>query len=246
MNKISKSIQHKYDIKIEEAKATLSKEVEVLKSELDERKTDIIALKASALSNLSQRQSLVFEKQVHAAEVVWEAKTSLANRSILVSYVSRIDWSSINQASSRNNGDQKMCKMLLESFDIKELKLVKANMAQPFVSPMVWAYFSAYRAIFADTYLRLKLIAEENSLIVLNNETTIELLKTTLPEQSEFIEEHRLNVYDQLLEHVSDKLLVEISTMLSGEDMDKASVKRAGEISKEANKVMELLVQETP
>jgi hypothetical protein len=60
---------------------------------------------------------------------------------------------------------------------------------QPFLSPLAWAYFSAYQSVVLGAYMDGRILADgvEDAGRFLNRGYARDLLKVTLPHQSEFI-----------------------------------------------------------
>jgi len=111
---------------------------------------------------------------------------------------------------------------------------------------MTWALFSAYRAVLLHPLFRFK-IAETgaNPKVLAKPDPVIDLVKTALPDFSEFLDEHGSAGLPHLVCMLEEKLLSEIRGNLSGSEEDARSVEKAAEIVKAAARVSEQL-QPTP
>ncbi len=244
--RLSSSIKHDYNKKLENIKNTFSQEIEILKFELEERKSELSSLKSSALANLTKRQALMFDKQVQSASRIWEARVNLGKGALVSELSSRINWDFVNENKTPDAGTQRICEEILKSFNVNDLSTIEVMKERPFVSPIVWAYYSAYQAIIVDAYLRVTLTSSGQSLSPIKTDFTSKLLQTTLPEFSASIKKHNTSLYPQLLDHISDKLLQEITNMLSGKEIDKATIESAHNINGLADKVRNNAAKKLP
>lgn len=112
---------------------------------------------------------------------------------------------------------------------------------KPFISPLAWAYFSAYRMVVTYYYATAKLLETgfKNSIELLNQQHIQDLLKAALPHQSKFIEEHKSACYHYLLDELENNLLDELKKILEGKATDEASVVQAKAIMEQVKKVDE-------
>ncbi len=64
------------------------------------------------------------------------------------------------------------------------------------------------------------------------------LLKTVLPHQSIYIDEHGPSGYPYLVQELEDKLLRELQAMLAATDIDRSNLEQAAEILKQSNQIL--------
>ncbi len=72
---------------------------------------------------------------------------------------------------------------------------------------------------------------------LLNKDAVANLVKAALPHHAEYIDKVGDAGYHYLLEEVEEALLVALREMLAGEETDRASVERAGEILRLASQL---------
>jgi hypothetical protein len=131
---------------------------------------------------------------------------------------------------------------LVNNFD----KEKTAMREQPFLSPLAWAYFSAYQSIVTSAYMEGRMLAEgvEDAGKLLKRHHAKDLLKATLPHQSDFIEKHDPSEYYFLLDELRDCLLAELRKMLEGQDVDRAAIDQAKQIAGAINQIDNDIVDE--
>ncbi len=125
------------------------------------------------------------------------------------------------------------------NFDLVSLDLSGAKLARPFLTPLAWAYYSAYSLaiIQAVAVMHVLKIGVDDPGKYLNLESANNLLKTVLPSQQEYIDKHGMSVHCYLLDDVEQLLLMELRNIQEGREDDKDNAQRAAEINKVVEKV---------
>jgi hypothetical protein len=201
---ITKGVQHRFDVKIEEVRAELRKNEERFKSDLRDKESEISALRASVLSGSAGRQSLLDKRRFEAVERVWTAVNDLAQLKLLSGMMAVLNF----KAVARESGSPKMQEFLSVigkgAPETKDLKLNVARHEEPFLPELAWAYFAAYRAILYGSYARFTVLRTglQDPVRFLTNEKTQTILKAALPHQSKFIDENEPEAYHYLLEEI--------------------------------------------
>ena len=100
---------------------------------------------------------------------------------------------------------------------------------RPFLSPLAWAYFSAYAAIVYSAFLRAKVLelGIKDASDLVDSEHVKTLVKTTLPHYEKLIDEYDIGILADLIDEIKDKLLAELRAMLEGADADEVALKRS-------------------
>jgi hypothetical protein len=101
---------------------------------------------------------------------------------------------------------------------------------------MLWASYSAYRAIVSQAVMRAYAIksgigAQDFS----DKKKMAELLKSVLPHQSEYVDKYGPGAYHFLVEEIESKIIEEIHLTISDVDSDEASIKQAAKILEISN-----------
>lgn len=238
ITRLTTSVRHEYDEKIEEIKSKLRKNEEELKAELKIKEIQIQALQNGALSGISNRQIVIFEKQVNAIELVWETVIALAPAKVVSSQMQVIKFES---AAKQASVDPKVLEMFsfITDANVEKIKFDKANKVRPFISPLSWAYYSAYQAIVMHAVVKMKMLKFGiDQVDLINNEHAINLVKAALPHQIHTIEKYGVDVLHILLDELEEKLLLSFQLMLKGQDLDNEHIQMASKIIKESELLM--------
>lgn len=125
--------------------------------------------------------------------------------------------------------------MIGGGFDVMKLDLSGAAKARPFVTPMVWAIYSAIHAVTMHSVMRWQVLKGGLGTEDFADHKAIEkLVVAALPHYAEHLEKHGPSVYYYVLEALDTRLLSEIQNMLSGVESDRASIEQAAEIVRQA------------
>ena len=131
-----------------------------------------------------------------------------------------------DQAAKRTPGEPKLRQFfdliakpsLVDSLD----KDRPAIHEQPFLSPLAWAYYSAYQAIVMSAYATARVLAEG----------------------LEWIDSNDPSAYDYLLDEIKDLLLLELRKTLEGREADREAVEQAKRIAEQLRKMEKYQAEE--
>jgi hypothetical protein len=137
-----KTLQHRFDQKLA-----------ITNSDLRAKEAEIVALREMVLSGRSQRQALLDKRKLEAVERIWASLTRLAplvgvSRSMRSIIFDEVAKRAPHDLKLRQFFDMIAKPSLVDSFD----KDHPAIHEQPFLSPLAWAYYSAYQAIVMSAY----------------------------------------------------------------------------------------------
>lgn len=124
-------------------------------------------------------------------------------------------------------------------FDLKKLDLSGADAARPFLTPMVWAIYSAIHAITMHGVVRwsvLKFGLGAKNLV--DDEKVAKLIKAVLPGHAEFIDKFGPSSYFNVLASLDSQLMIELDNMLAGKEVDKASIEQAVDIVNKSHSLL--------
>lgn len=234
--RLTKSVQHEFDIKIEEVRAELRTSEERFKAQLREKETEIAALRNGALSVLTSRQAALDKRRLEAVDQLWSAFNALTPARSITASMATFNFKTAAQRAENEPKLRQFFEMIGGDFNLKSLDLSEAVKARPFVSPMVWAVYSAIQAITMHGVMRwhvLKGGLGQNDFV--DHSVIKKLIITALPELSEYIEKSDPSAYYYVLEALDTRLIDELQKMLSGAEIDKASVEKAAEIIQQVN-----------
>jgi hypothetical protein len=109
---------------------------------------------------------------------------------------------------------------------------------RPFLSPMTWALFSAYRRVLnlpAAQVMVMRTGADQK--ILADPKTLLDLVKAALPHYSDYLDQFGTGGLSLLIEDLEEKLLAELVTSLESTASDEKSVTQAAAILKAVEKV---------
>jgi hypothetical protein len=237
--RLTKSVEHEFSSKLELLKAQLRESEERLKLDLRTKEAEISALRGGAISAMASRQMAVDKRRLEAVDQVWSAYMALSPAKQISTMMTTIIFEEAAKSSERDPKIREFFETIGAGFDPKKIDLSTAKKAQPFLSPMVWATYSAYSAICMHAVARWMVlrygVGDKN---LVNDDSASNLIKAALPHLGEYIDKYGPSGYHYLLEALEAKLLQEIQAMLSGSEADKASIEQAAEILKRSNEVL--------
>lgn len=222
--RVERSIQHSFDAKLEGLKATIR-----------ESDTQIAALRAGALSGLVNRQANVDKRRMEAVERLWGEAVAYGRYAPLAMLAGAMDIILKNAVGSGRDAQKtrEFAEMMLKSADLHEPKPMShgADMERPFLDPVCWALFSAYRqcAMYPAMLLQLAKVGVGPKILE-SSPAVLQALKAALPEHSEYIDKQGLSSLFHLLPSLQEKLLSALVGSLSGRESSDAAVRHAAEI----------------
>lgn len=239
ITRLTKSVSHEYDKKIENLKATLRQSEEAFKAELKTKESQIDALRSGALSGIVNKQAALYQRQILAVEQIWSSIVSLAPARYISGMVALIKFDVAVKEAANNPRFREMFAIMGGGFDLEKLRTIEASKSRPFISPLAWAYYSAYEAIVFHAVLKLKVLQSGLDKDFCDTEAITKLVKVALPHQTEYIEKFGPSGFHYLLENLESILLIELGNILRGEKSDKESIERAALIVRESENLME-------
>lgn len=105
---VSKSVEHRFNLKIEAVRSELRKSEEGFLSDLRRKEAEFVALRESILGGSANRQSLLDTRRFEAVEKVWTAVNDLARLKTLAAVMSRLNF----KAMAEDINDPRMQKFL--------------------------------------------------------------------------------------------------------------------------------------
>ncbi|MFZ6642111.1 hypothetical protein ACO0LL_20465 [Undibacterium sp. TC4M20W] len=234
--RLKKSVEHEFNKKIETVRSQIRDSEERLKAEIRIKEVEIAALRSGALSALASRQIALDKRRLEAVDQLWESVTALAPARGLVGLLSTISFEKAANETERDPKAREAIAMMGNTFDLSKLNSSGASKARPFLTPMVWATYSALLAVVTHSaMLWFMLKSGHGNEDFTDNEAVFKLIKVALPHYSNYIDEFGSSAYHYVLQALDGQLLLEIQIMLSGEEIDRASIDRAAEILKQSN-----------
>jgi len=153
--------------------------------------------------------------------------TALGPARGIAALMSTISFEKAASVTERDPNARKAFEMMGSAFDLKSLDLSGAAKARPFVSPMVWATFSALQAVVMHAVMRWHVLKGGlGNKDFTDNEAIAKLIKIALPYYSEYIDKFGPSAYYYVIEALDEQLLMELQSRHSGAEADKATLSR--------------------
>lgn len=238
--RLAKSIQHEFDHKIEKVRTEFRVSEEVLKARLREREGEISALRSGALSVLASRRATLDNRRLEAVDQIWSAFRALAPARFLATNLGAINFETTAELAERDPKVRQFFETLGGGFDMSKLDIGAAEKARPYVTPMVWAVYSAIVAV--TTHVTMRWIILKGGLgkrDFVDFSAIRALVVKVLPNYDAYLNEHGPAVYQHILQALEDRLLEELRSMMNGFEADRASLEQAAEILKASNEIQQ-------
>ncbi|RVT53976.1 hypothetical protein [Rubrivivax albus] len=243
--RLTKTIQHEFDQKLEQLRSDLRESEEKLKARIREKEGEIAALRSGALSALASRHAALDKRRLEAIDQIWTAFRVLEPARSLATSMGFIKFESAAELVANDPRARQFFEMLGGSFDPSKLDLSAADMARPYLTPMVWAVFSAIRSVAMHTAMRwMVLKGALGKQDYADSDAIRALVVKVLPHYEDYLKEHGPSVYYIVLQALEARLLEELRTMMSGVETDRASLEQAAEIVKAANELQRSTLEE--
>jgi len=236
--RLTKSVQHEFDTKLESLRGELRKNEELFKADLRAKETEISVLRSDAMTAMASRQVAFDKRRLEAIDQLWTTYIDLGSAKMISVLMSGYNLDKVFERAPHEPKLRESFKIAGAGFVEKNIDFRIAQKARPFVSPMAWALFSAYQAIVMQAVATLKLIEFGiGNKDLLDKDSVKKLVKVALPNYDAYIEEHGDKVFHLLLNILEENLLDEFRKMMAGEEDDKEAVERAAKIVEAANLV---------
>lgn len=231
---VARFVQHHFDQQIEKLKSELRRSEEKFAADLRIKEQQLRSLADTALSLRSTRQIALDARRLAAVEKLWAAKIATDRMKIAANFVSHLKLEEIFKAAEHDDPRTRDLGVMLDKmsgFDLeKDASQMSALSERPFLSPDVWALFSAYQGVMSHSVLILKALAIGTTKMLKKEDTLKPLMLLATPEFSSYIEKYGFSGYYHLLDVLEQKLLSAIAEMLEGRAVDDATLKRSAEI----------------
>jgi hypothetical protein len=227
---ISNSVQHRFNVKIEELRAELRRSEERFKSDLRDKEDEISALRNSLLGGSASRRALLDKRRFEAVERVWTAANDVgAQLKGLSGWMSVLNYKVLAKEVSNPKVQKFLSDIGTTAPELEQIKDV-ARDERPYLPELAWAYFSAYSMILKTVHARYMVLrtgVPELAEKFLSADALKKILKATLPHCSDWIDENEPERYHELLEQIELRLLMELRKILEGKEADEADAARA-------------------
>ncbi|WP_374363488.1 hypothetical protein [Pseudoduganella danionis] len=242
--RLTRSIQHEFDRKLEQLRSELRNSEEQLKARIREREGEISALRSGALTALASRHAALDKRKLEAVDQIWAAFNALAPARTLATNLGFIKFETATELAERDPKAREFFTLIGAGFDWSKLDQSKAELARPFVTPMVWAVYLAIRAIAMHSAMRWTVLKGGlGNKDFADADSIRALVVKVLPHYDDYLKQNGPAVYYYVLQALEDSLLGELNSMMSGEEVDKASLRQAAEIIRAAGELQRSTIE---
>ncbi len=191
------------------------------------------------MSGLITRQGALYQRKLEAIDQIWGAVKELEKAKYISVTLATLKFEECAKELARNPQFRSFIETIGGNFDSTSLNLSGAALARPFITPLGWAYYSAFSSVIMSAVARMQVlkIGVDNPEKYLNSEHSNNLLKTVLPLKAEYIDKYGYSAHHYLLDEIEQLLLMELKNIQDGHEVDKENAKRAAEITKEVENV---------
>lgn len=224
--KVEKAIQYSFDRQLEQFKANLRRKDE-----------EIAAMRSAVLSGLIGRNSALDKRRLKAAEQLWTAVIEMAPLRLLAKMAEKVNVEAALQKAAKQDQEgektRAFAKVVWDTAGLDSFKPQSPpDTERPFISPIVWAHFSAYRQVMQRPWVEFHAMKGGiDKRILADPKPLLDLVKSVLPHFSNFIDEHGASGLPYLAEILENSLLYEITKSLDDPHIDEVMVERTAKIN---------------
>lgn len=228
--KLLGSIKYAYDQQLEE-----------LKADLKAKEQKISSLSSVALSGVSFRKNELYKFQLTAIQKFWDEVTVLSKAKYISNIMRSLPVEKIVEYTEKDEKIREIFENMFAgiNFDLKQYDASIAEKTRPFISPIAWALFSAYKSIIINDVIKSKMLTmganKEIFDTLKGNQNLLTLVTTALPEHKKDIDDNaNISLYF-LLEILEERILKEIDDIIRGKQSNKEAVEEAATILQAVN-----------
>lgn len=213
----TKSVEYRFDRKLEELRSDLRAKEEALKAELARNNSRIDDLRSPGIQILVAKRNAVAQRQLQAIDQIWDAVGKQAQLKFACRLLQPINLDAVCQQRMLDANTKEFFEKLYEMSGIANIKPSDHHSARPYVTDNCWAAFAAYQSVgaYAVAWLAvLKSGLADRALI--REDDVVELTKAALPLQAAFIEQHGAQSVFYLMDALETAVLVELRMALEG------------------------------
>jgi hypothetical protein len=220
--RLTNSVRHEFDTKLAN-----------LKADLRSKELQLESLKNTALNGIALRQSALFSKQVKAIETLWSQVIDFLPAKGAAQNMAFIKFDSSLELASEDPKVREMFMMLGGHVELDSVDFRASHKLRPFISPVAWAYFTAYTAILSHALLKFHLLKKGlNYPDFIENNNLKKVIVTALPHQKKYVEKVDSGAYYHLLDELESLMLLAFENTLKGVKEDKEALSQAADLIK--------------
>ena len=233
--RLTSSVQHEFDQKLEKTKSEFRATERALEMKLAQRSAELEALRSGALSGITQRRALLDKRRLEAIDQLWGTLVVNQRSRSLAMTMAVINLEEIAKQVENDERVRQFLQTAGAGFDPAKQEWVAANLARPYLSNMAWALYSAIQAITGYYVVHWTALSKGiDSRNMISTEAVHKLILAAAPEYEQYLKEHGLSASFHLLERLDTLLLEELNRMAIDREQDAQSIKQAADILEQA------------
>jgi hypothetical protein len=208
LNRMTKSVQHEFDVKLEGVRAQLHNNEEAFRAELRRWDDAISANRSASLSALTANRGVFDKRRIDAVDEILRAIAVLAAGKWAVSQISILKMDAV---SAQIEKDPKLAQVftLMSPNHEKisdDLMHAAALGARPYVSELTWALFGAYQAIILFCVFLISMLRGSfNPLKVVDARKISTLIRSAVAEEWGRVGAFGFMAYPEMLGELEDR-----------------------------------------
>lgn len=239
ITRLTNSVRHEFDRKLESLRSELRKQEAAFKADLDAKEKEIADLRSGALSAMATRHVALDKRRLEAVDQLWSATTKLGRFKGQSGMMAVIRFPHMADEAERNPELRRVFEPMSGAENLKTIDLSEAGAARPYVSPMAWALFSAYQAILVHAVMQVEILKLGLSGKFVDTDAVRQVVAIALPELSEHLDKLDHTAFHYVLDTLESRLLAELQAMMAGEQSNRAVVEQAQQILERTKRVIE-------
>jgi hypothetical protein len=230
---IDRAVQHKLDERLERIRA-----------EIRSAETSIDALRTSALSGVTARQTMLDTRKLVAVERLWAALISMSSAKSVAVMTGSVKLDELlrrsNGTDSQARSVQQFAGLMLKGLLPEGFKYDPTpDRERPFLSAQAWSLFVAYRLAISHPVMVLTLAQSGigGDAMKADPKEALEILKAALPHFSNYIDQYGLTGLHLLIPRLEERLLEVLDADLRGVESHAVTVEAAADIIRKADAI---------
>ncbi len=248
--RLTKSVQHEFDSKLEALRTKFRNSEESFRAELRSKDDAINSLRNSAITGFTNRQLAIDKRRIEAVDQLWSSVASFLPCKFISSLIASLNIDVVVKKSTNDSRIRQMFETMGQSFE-STLKLNDlqpqgkiAYEARPYLTEYAWALYSAYSSIVTMSVTQLQMLRVGiDARTWLKIDAMVEMLKAALPHQTPFIDKYGIRAAYHLLDDLELHLLSELQSILRGDQTDKDNVEKAAVILTESKRFADSIME---
>ncbi len=211
LERLKGAIGHEYNVKLHDLKAELEGKQSALKADLQAKQAQLDTFRSAVLSGVTTRQAAVDIRRLDAVDQLWEAFRQLGFAKIAATVISTIKFEALLAEAERNPKAKELVMPFAPQVDKMADVGHLSHKARLYLSPLSWAYFSAYQAIVMYAVVQMEMLKNGlNKPKLLKSEHVVKLANAALPGYEHYLAEHGTSGAFYLLDELESKLIAEL------------------------------------